>query len=166
MAKNKNYVFFYGGIYSQHYRSDFSIKGIVYNCAEQYMMAKKAVLFNDSVNHKKIMSESDPMIQKAIGRKVRGFNKDVWTLKCKDIVYEANYAKFSQNPKLLELMLKETRELVEASPSDKIWGIGMREDNPKIHDRRNWLGTNWLGEALMRVRENLRVVLEGNKEII
>lgn len=162
MARNKNYVFFYRGIYSQHYISDFIVDNVTYTSAEQYMMAKKAILFSDQISHDRIMLTSDPMVQKAIGREVKGFDKILWESKCRDIVYEGNFHKFSQNPILMGLMLGETRELVEASPTDRIWGVGLKENNPKILDKRNWLGTNWLGEALMRVRENLRVVIKGN----
>lgn len=45
--------------------------------------------------------------------------------------------------------------LVEASPYDRIWGIGLAASNPKALDRKMWRGTNWLGQALTEVREEI-----------
>lgn len=125
---NKNnmkndFVFFWGGTFSQWYPSKFTINNIEYNCAEQYMMAKKALLFRDKESYNKIMNSKDPSYQKQIGRKVKNFDVDKWNSKCREYVYEANYAKFTQNPKMLEELLSTgDKEIVEASPEDKIWG--------------------------------------------
>ena len=152
------FVFFWGGICSQWYSSWFEIDGQKYSCAEQYMMYKKALLFEDEDVANAIMRTQNPMEQKALGRKVRGFDKDKWEEVCREYVYEANYAKFTQNPDLLfELVSYGDRDIVEASPEDPIWGIGMHETNPDIFDRTKWKGTNWLGEAIMRVRDTLKV---------
>jgi len=154
----EEFVFFWGGICSQWYSSWFEIDGQKYSCAEQYMMYKKALLFEDEDVANAIMRTQNPMEQKALGRKVRGFNKDKWEEVCREYVYEANYAKFTQNPDLLfELVSYGDRDIVEASPEDPIWGIGMHETNPDIFDRTKWKGTNWLGEAIMRVRDTLKV---------
>jgi len=153
----EEFVFFWGGICSQWYSSWFEIDGQKYSCAEQYMMYKKALLFEDEDVANAIMRTQNPMEQKALGRKVRGFNKDKWEEVCREYVYEANYAKFTQNPDLLfELVSYGDRDIVEASPEDPIWGIGMHETNPDIFDRTKWKGTNWLGEAIMRVRDTLK----------
>ena len=153
------YVFFWGGTFSQWCPSEFTIEGVTYNCAEQYMMAKKAMLFNDSNAYEQIMKTSHPSTQKAIGRKVKGFNKEAWEKVCRGYVYDANYAKFTQNPKMLkELMDTGDREIVEASPEDKIWGIGLHESDARVHDKSQWQGTNWLGEAIMNVRKTLKKV--------
>jgi len=154
----EEFVFFWGGICSQWYSSWFEIDGQKYSCAEQYMMYKKALLFEDEDVANAIMRTQNPMEQKALGRKVRGFDKDKWEEVCREYVYEANYAKFTQNPDLLfELVSYGDRDIVEASPEDPIWGIGMHETNPDIFDRTKWKGTNWLGEAIMRVRDTLKV---------
>lgn len=152
MVKN-NFLFFWGGTYSQWCPSRFTIDGVEYNCTEQYMMAKKALMFNDFDAYREIMLEKQPAIQKAIGKKVRGFDKEKWEKYCRKIVYDGNFAKFSQNKDMkLELMETNDLEIVEASPEDRIWGIGLHETNPLAWDKATWQGTNWLGEAIMKVR--------------
>ena len=159
MAKN-DFVFFWGGTYSQWCPSNFTIDGITYNCCEQYMMAKKALLFGDTHHYALIMKSKNPAEQKALGRKVKGFDKEKWEAVCRKIVYDANYAKFTQNPTMkAELMSTCDKELVEASPEDKIWGIGLHERDSKAWDKSTWQGTNWLGEAITQVRETLKTEL-------
>ena len=154
------YVFFWNGPFSQWYPANFTIDDVEYNCAEQYMMAQKALLFNDSESHKMIMESIWPDEQKEYGRNVKGFDKDKWETVCRQIVFDGNMAKFSQNPKLLEeLMYTDSLEIVEASPYDKIWGIGLHETDPKALDKSQWEGTNWLGIEIMSVREKLRETL-------
>lgn len=152
----KDFTFFWSGPFSQWYKSEFEIDGQKYVTAEQYMMYKKAILFGDEDVANAIMKTNNPREQKDLGRKVRGFDKEKWEENCKDYVYEANYAKAIQNKEILD-HFKETMgtELVEASPYDTIWGIGLHETDEKILDRDNWRGTNWLGEALMDVRKTL-----------
>jgi ribA/ribD-fused uncharacterized protein len=160
MAK-EDFILFWGGTYSQWIPSEFEIDGEWYNTAEQYMMAKKALLFKDFDAHSEIMLEKQPALQKAIGKTVKGFDKVTWETYCRKYVYDANYAKFTQNPKMYdELMRSGTKEIVEASPEDKIWGIGLHSTNPLAWDKATWQGTNWLGEAIMQVRETLRKELE------
>lgn len=152
------YTFFYRSAspFSQWYPCSFRLDGIQFNCAEQYMMYKKAELFRDDRILGKVLQATTPREQKELGRSVRNFDKAKWEEHCKSFVYEANYAKFTQNELLLEQLL-ETRgtTLVEASPTDRIWGVGLAEDDPRIHDRRKWRGTNWLGEILTRLREDI-----------
>lgn len=156
MAK-EDFVFFWGGTFSQWAPSDFVIDGIKYVTAEQYMMAKKALVFKDQEAYEEIMASKNPRDQKAIGRRVKNFNPDVWSVISREVVYQGNYAKFSQNPKMREeLMATGDLEIVEASPYDKIWGIGLRESDPKAWDKSTWEGTNWLGIEIMRVRQKLR----------
>jgi len=156
MVKN-NMILFWGGTYSQWCPSKFTIDGVEYNCCEQYMMAKKALLFEDNESYKMIMYADNPRDQKAFGRRVKGFDKDKWESVCRQIVYDANYAKFTQNPVMKEeLMATGDMEIVEASPTDKIWGIGLHETDPRAWDKATWQGTNWLGEAIMQVRKKLR----------
>lgn len=156
MRSNSEFVFFYGGVFSQWYMHDMVIDGITYNCAEQYMMAMKALTFDDALTHAMIMDSSDPSDQKAAGRKVRNFDPKVWNAVSRDYVTKANLAKFS-DPSLKQYLLDTgDKEIVEASPTDKIWGIGLGLNNSDIFDKSKWQGTNWLGECIMQVREILR----------
>ena len=127
-----------------------------YSCAEQFMMAEKARLFGDEEMLQKIMEARHPKEMKAYGRAVRGFDKDKWEKACYEIVKRGNEAKFSQNPELLEYLLgTKNRILVEASPRDRIWGIGMGKANPDAECPLKWKGTNLLGFALTEVRNSL-----------
>ena len=156
MKITDKYIFFWNGIYSQWYPSRFTIDGVEYNCCEQYMMAKKALLFSDNESYKMIMYADNPKDQKSLGRRVKGFNTDKWNLHCKQIVYEANMAKFTQNLDLKRQLLETgDKILVEASPYDTIWGIGMHENDNGIEDPKNWKGTNWLGEAINKVKKQI-----------
>ena len=102
-------------------------------------------------------SSHDPAVQKSWGRKVKNFDKNLWEEHARDVVYTANYAKFTQNKDCLkELIDSGNKIIVEASPTDCIWGVGLRATDPKILDEKNWRGTNWLGEAIMKVRENIK----------
>ena len=162
MAK-QDFIFFWGGIYSQWCPSNFVIDGVLYSHAEKYMMAKKALLFEDYLSLEKIMFAKDPSDQKALGKAVIGFDKVKWETYCKKFVYDANYAKFTQNLDMKkELMATGNKEIVEASPQDKIWGIGLAENDPRAWDKSTWNGTNWLGEAIMAVRDTLLKELKFN----
>ncbi len=157
------FVFFYGGEFSQWYPSYFVIDGVTYETAEQYMMAMKADYFNDQETKAKIMATSNPSEQKALGRTVSNFDAEAWNAVSRGYVYAGNMAKFGQDENLkLVLLATGDRELVEASPYDRIWGIGIgmpgRADGnrEKLLDKTQWRGTNWLGETLMKVRKDLR----------
>jgi ribA/ribD-fused uncharacterized protein len=151
-------VYFWSGVFSQWNPSDFTIDGVKFTTAEQYMMYKKALLFEDEEVANAIMRTNNPREQKSLGRRVRGFDTGRWNAVCREYVYEANLAKFSQNPQMLKTLMETgDREIVEASPKDRIWGIGLHYDDERIHDKSQWQGKNWLGEAIMRVREQLKV---------
>lgn len=160
-SKASKYLFFWheyeeNGYFSQWYPAAFRIEGIRYCHNEQYMMAKKALLFGDSDTYCEIMFETDPATCKALGKKVSNFDQKLWDSCKEEIVYNANFAKFSQNPELKEALIGTgTLALVEASPYDKIWGIGMKESDPDSKDPAKWKGQNLLGEILMQVREDL-----------
>lgn len=142
---------------SQWYPASFIVDGAYYNCAEQYMMAEKARLFGDESVRSQILSEYHPMAIKKLGRKVRNYDDAVWKARRFDVVVEGNMAKFSQNSKLGDFLL-ETGEkiLVEASPNDNVWGIGLDENSVDASCPCKWKGTNLLGFALMEVRDRLR----------
>jgi ribA/ribD-fused uncharacterized protein len=152
---DKRYFFFYRGPLSQWYPSRFKINNVQYTHAEQYMMAAKAACFKDFRALSSIMAAKDPYEQKMLGKGVQGFDKERWNAVAKEVVYRGNKAKFSQNPKYKEvLMATEGATLVEASPTDDIWGIGLSEADAKRIDPKNWPGTNWLGEVLTRLRDD------------
>lgn len=161
---SENYTFFWDGPFSQWESSDFELDGVEYNCAEQYMMAEKARLFGDEETLEQIMDSDDPATQKKLGRLVQDFDQGIWEEdedngypRCWNIVWRGNMAKFSQNPHLLqELLATKDTVLVECSPTDCIWGIGLRESDPGVENPANWRGTNWLGEVLTVVRGFLR----------
>jgi ribA/ribD-fused uncharacterized protein len=156
MKTTDKYVFFWNGIYSQWFMRDIIVDNIKYNCCEQYMMAKKALLFNDQESYKMIMYADNPKDQKAFGRRVKGFDAYKWNQVCREYVYEANLAKFRQHEDLKKQLLDtEDKLLIEASPYDTIWGIGMHENDNGVENPKNWKGTNWLGEALDRVKETI-----------
>lgn len=121
------------------------------------MMAEKARLFNDTATLAKIMASPDPREQKAYGRAVQGFDRDKWDAVARDVVYKGCLAKFTQNPDLKATLLATgDTVMVEASPVDSIWGIGLDKSDPRAQDPSQWRGTNWLGEVLMRVRKDIR----------
>ena len=155
----EEYTFFWSGPFSQWHYSPFTSKeGIKFTTAEHYMMYKKATFFGDHEMAEKILNSGHPRDAKKLGRKVRNFDKELWDNVAKKVVYDGNYAKFTQNPKLKQkLMETEGTLLVEASPYDRIWGIGMAEDEPGVEDKNNWKGTNWLGEVLTQLRKDLAI---------
>lgn len=142
--------------FSQWWKSSFVVDGLEYKTAEHWMMAKKALLFNDTENFDKILSAKSPAEAKNLGREVKNYNEDVWREHRYEIVKEGNFHKFSQNPELKEFLLNtKNRILVEASPVDPIWGIGLSEDNPDSQYPEKWQGQNLLGFALMEARDEL-----------
>lgn len=154
---NDEIILFYNGTMCQWYPSPFSFNGIRYNCAEQWMMAAKALFFKDFYAYEKVMKSEDPREQKAIGRKVSLFDEKAWDSVSFDVVLNGNTLKYGQNPRLLEILLSTgQRELVEASPTDCVWGVGLAEDDPKALDKNQWRGENRLGKVLMKVRALLR----------
>jgi len=155
----KKVVLFFGKdeIYSHFYPCTFKVDDHTYSCGEQYMMHQKAVLFKDTEMAEKIMNETKPGSMKSHGRKVKNFIDEDWVAKCRDIVFKGNLAKFGQNDELKEILLKTgDLPIAEASPRDRRWGIGLGKNNPKALDKKQWRGKNWLGEALMLVRKNLK----------
>lgn len=145
------------GVFGQWTPSVFVVDGVRYGCTEQFMMAEKARLFGDEATRATILAAADPRDHKALGRQVAGFAQDVWERERLPIVVRGNRAKFTQNPDMRAALLATgDKLLVEASPLDRIWGVGLRADDPRIHDRARWRGLNLLGEALMQVRAELR----------
>lgn len=164
---DKDFLFFWGhqpprdgsiskSCFSQWYEAGFEVDGQYYPTAEHWMMAGKARVFKDEEVLAKILKASHPHAAKKLGRQVRGYDNDIWAVNRMKVVVDGNKYKFSQHVDLQEFLLKTgDKILVEASPYDNIWGIGMAATANGINNPNNWLGLNLLGYALMEVREQL-----------
>lgn len=142
---------------SQWYGAGFELEGVYYATAEHRMMAGKAEVFGDAEMRERIIAASGPAEAKQLGRQVRNFDDRTWKARRFEIVVEASIAKFGQNAPLGEFLLgTEDKVLVEASPRDRIWGIGMGRNNPDATNPLLWRGQNLLGFALMKARDVLR----------
>lgn len=141
-------------VFSNWHRSPFVLHGIAFNCTEQYMMWRKAMRFGDTEIAAKVLAEKNPRKQKALGREVRSYVDAVWKTEARDLMLPAIVAKFEQNPSMDDVLLGTNDLLiVEASPDDVVWGVGLGESDPRILDQASWLGTNFLGDVLMRARD-------------
>lgn len=167
-ASARQWLFFWGHtppvdgavgkhIFSQWWPSPFTVEGITYVTAEHWMMAQKALLFGDTAIHQQILDTPSPKEAKALGRLVKSFDPTIWEMHRFDKVCTGNAHKFSQHPEYRAYLLATgDRILVEASPVDTIWGIGLTEKSPHAIDPHQWRGLNLLGFALMEVRKQLR----------
>ena len=165
--KRIKYLFFWGhtankdgsvgkSCFSQWWQASFTVDGIVYKTAEHWMMAEKARVFKDANCLEEIIQSNTPMEAKQWGRKVMNFTSEEWDKHKYKIVVEGNKHKFSQHPELKAFLLNtKNRVLVEASPRDRIWGIGMGASNEKAENPLLWRGKNLLGFALMEARDAL-----------
>lgn len=144
------------GCLSQWWPAPFTVDGVRYATAEHWMMAGKARLFNDLDGLAAVLAAASPGAAKAAGRKVRGFDERRWQEARYDIVVVGNHAKFSQHPVLADVLRRTGRKvLVEASPYDRIWGIGLAPTHDDVARPTRWRGLNLLGFALMEVRDRL-----------
>ncbi len=142
------------GEFSNWYRRKFVIDDFEYLYVEQYMMAQKAKLFHDHTRYTAILRATDPWECKDLGRQVTPFDAKVWNAVRFDIVKAGNRAKFAQNPDLKERLLSTGEAiLAEASPKDRIWGIGLDAKTASGMEPYAWPGMNLLGKALMELRE-------------
>ena len=145
------------GCFSQWWPSAFTVDGETYASAEHYMMAAKALLFGDAETADRIRAAPHPRTAKDLGRQVRGFDEQRWADRRFDLVVTGNLAKFGQHKELRDFLVGTgSRVLVEASPYDKIWGIGLSADHEHSTSPEHWRGLNLLGFALMEVRQRLR----------
>lgn len=156
------YTFFWqrdekNGCFSNWFESKFTLDGFEYFCMEQYMMSQKALLFGDTSTNDQILRATTPAECKALGRKVSPFELSVWNENKQEIIKTGLRAKFSQNKDLLQALLEtEDSLLVEASPLDKIWGIGITAEKAAVTPFEEWPGENLLGKALTDVRDELK----------
>ncbi|MGC4100832.1 NADAR family protein [Ferruginibacter sp.] len=162
------YLFFWGhkqkaqGIvdkscFSQWWPAPFMVDGITYATAEHWMMAKKALLFDDQEQFQNVLSTNDPAEAKNFGRSVKNFDAEKWNAVSFDLVTAGNFHKFSQHKTLKDFLLVTANKIiVEASPVDFIWGIGLSQNDTAATDPFKWKGPNLLGFALMQVRDKLK----------
>ncbi|MGJ8584685.1 MAG: NADAR family protein [Marinosulfonomonas sp.] len=158
-SSDGKYHFYWSGPFSQWQHSEFVLDGCRFVTAEQAMMYFKALLFEDEEIAAEILATDNPGKQKALGRRVKGFSEAVWDEHKDDIVYRISLEKFRQNKGLRrKLFHTGDRILVEASPMDTIWGIGLEASVANETPMEDWPGQNRLGKILTRVREELRLM--------
>lgn len=142
--------------FSQWYAAPFSVNEQRYDTAEHFMMAEKARLFGDDEIRQRVLACRTPGEAKKLGRAVRGFDEEVWRRERFAVVVQASVEKFRQNPALRDFLGQTgERVLVEASPVDRIWGIGLAADHEDAARPARWQGLNLLGFALMEARARL-----------
>lgn len=154
----EHFCYFFGknSPFSNFHPAKFVLDGMEYSCSEQYMMYQKAKLFNDEEEANNILKATDPFEMKRCGRRVKGFENDVWYKYCVGIVKKGVKAKFKQNPHLEKALIDTfPRILAEATPRGPLWGIGLGLSDPLIRNRNTWRGDNWLGYLLTDVRNQI-----------
>jgi len=154
---NDEFLFFFGAVHpfsNWNQEASFKLRGIEFSCGEQAMMAWKAKFFNDHVTFEKIMQATHPNEQKSLGRGVTPYNDATWDAARDRMMFIICVERARQIKAVdLALQLSREKEIVEASPYDKIWGVGLGDYDDRILDRRNWRGQNRLGKAWMLARE-------------
>lgn len=152
------HVFFWNGEFSNWYPCKFVDLDITFHNSEQAFMCRKAAYFEDWETYREILKLGEnPSTAKRLGRKIKNFNAEYWMEVCLEEMVDVNMAKYSQNPKLKEILLSTgNKTIVEASPVDTIWGIGLHWENDDCLDEGKWRGMNLLGKALMEVRTKLK----------
>ena len=156
MDKLDLYDFFWGGPFSNWYPSNFVVDGKTFNCGEQFMMYTKAMTFGDKEIAEEIMNTSNPRDQKKLGRQVRNYDDKVWEQVRFKKVKKGLMEKYKQDP-FFNKYLKERKDkiIVEASPYDAIWGIGLSENDPNILEKKEKWGQNLLGKCIMEIADEL-----------
>ncbi|MGY1867750.1 MULTISPECIES: NADAR family protein [Nocardia] len=142
---------------SQWWPAEFTVDGATFKSAEHYMMWRKAMLFGDLAIAEQVLGAGHPSEAKSLGRRITGFDENLWETHRYEIVTAGSIAKFGQHDELRRYLLNTNdRVLVEASPVDRVWGVGMTADDPRIEYPAQWQGLNLLGFALMEARTVLR----------
>lgn len=150
-------IFFWGGYFSNFADlKSIKYKDIEFSTSEQIFMFEKAMFFGDEKIAQQIVEDgSNPKVAKRLGRKVAGFNESEWAKVREEKMLAALRAKFSV-PFYRKILLDSGNDiLVEASPFDRIWGIGF-DKNHAVGNESNW-GLNLLGKCLMQVREEIKL---------
>jgi ribA/ribD-fused uncharacterized protein len=146
-------------VFSQWWPAPFTVDDRLFPTAEHWMMWRKAALFGDHAAADAVLAAATPAQAKALGRGVRGFDAQVWARERFGIVVDGSVAKFGSDPALRDYLLSTgQRTLVEASPDDAVWGIGLPAEHPDARSPDRWPGLNLLGQALMAARGELGTV--------
>lgn len=150
-------IAFYGknSPYSNFHYVEFEYKGYKVTSSEQAFMLEKALMFDESMV-KPILATTDPRAIKRLGRKVKNFDEVKWNEVRFGIMVDILFAKFNVEPLKSELLSTSDEFIVEASPTDKIWGAGLALGDPRLNYPNYYSGQNLLGKALMDARQKLR----------
>ena len=149
---------FYGkhSTFSNFHPAQFSVNGITYSCSEQFYQSTKAKTFGDTSTASEIMATDDPVTMMRLGKQVSGFHEEQWEKTSREVMHQANLAKFTNNPAMLaELKATENKAMVECNKYDKYWGCGLPITSKSAGIKENWIGTNYMGATLEIVREQL-----------
>ena len=161
VQETNTHIYFWGSVLSNFYPVKMKFAGIDFHTSEQLFMFLKAKYFNDQEMADMIATRGqDPKDAKRFGRKVKGFNNEEWEDAREDMMHIACQRKFMNEDLFKQLLATGEKVLVEGSPVDKIWGVGLKYDSQEILDEENWNGLNLLGKVLMRVREDIRKIIK------
>jgi len=164
VQETNTHIYFWGSFLSNFYPVKMKFAGIDFHTSEQLFMFLKAKYFNDDAMADMIAKRGqDPAVAKKFGRKVEGFNVEVWEGVREDMMMIACQRKFMDDELFKQLLATEEKILVEGSPYDQIWGVGLRYDSEQILDQENWNGLNLLGVVLMKVRDDIRKIMSNRK---
>ena len=155
-TETDTHVYFWGNQspFSNHFIAPFQVGDACYNCTEQYIMEKRALLFRDTATAARVMAETDPVKQKGLGRETANFRPEIWYKQAKVMAKKGIKEKFMQNPELLGVLkATKTKCLAEASKFDKFWGIGLSLKDTTTAHGKDWKGENTLGMILQEVRD-------------
>lgn len=145
------------GWFSNWYPAVFTVEGVTYLNAEQYLMHRKALCFGDTATAAQVMADPDPKTVKLLGRSIAAYDEAAWCAVRQEVICRGLLAKFGQNSGLRhQLLATGDAPIAECAPNDSIWGIGIGLEDPRWQDPTQWRGQNILGNALMRVRGLLR----------
>jgi hypothetical protein len=151
-----DYVAFWGSCFSNFFPTRFYLDGRYWTTSEKYFMYTKAITFGDEEIAEKILKTDNPKECKNLGRQVKNFNSEEWDKIKEEIMYKAVKAKFEQDGLCNSCILNYlNKDFVEGSPYDKIWGVGIKYDDKRILNKKNWQGQNLLGKILTRVKDEL-----------
>ena len=164
MKITDKFIFFWGeelsNFHSCSIKYNYGGKDMNFTSSEQMFMWLKAKAFNDNDIAEQILLSNTPKEAKRLGRKVKNFDEEIWVEKRENAMMLALRYKFSeQNPNLFNFIMDkrfDNKEFVEASPFDKIWGIGLSENDDMIHNKKNWKGLNLLGKCLNKIRKEIK----------